>query len=60
MFPEITSDRYVAISVADTGLGMEAEIANRVFEPFFTTNKPEKEPASVSQWSTRLSEITGD
>lgn len=38
-FPEITSERYLGISVADTGLGMEAEITNRVFEPFFTTKQ---------------------
>jgi len=33
---------YVALSVADTGHGMEEEVARRVFEPFFTTKEPGK------------------
>lgn len=30
-------DGWVEIAVADTGAGLEPEVANRVFEPFFTT-----------------------
>src|SRR5207249_6073077 len=28
---------FVRLSVSDTGVGMTAEVRNRVFEPFFTT-----------------------
>ncbi|HKK91540.1 MAG TPA: ATP-binding protein [Desulfobacteraceae bacterium] len=37
-FPfEITPGRYAALSVSDTGSGMDRRVKQRVFEPFFTT-----------------------
>jgi CheY-like chemotaxis protein len=35
--PDAAAGRYAAISIADTGTGMEAEVQARIFEPFFTT-----------------------
>jgi signal transduction histidine kinase/ActR/RegA family two-component response regulator len=39
-FAKATTEQYVYISVADTGVGMEAEVRSRVFESYFTTKKP--------------------
>lgn len=34
---ELAEGRYVALSVRDDGIGIEAELIDRVFDPFFTT-----------------------
>jgi two-component system, cell cycle sensor histidine kinase and response regulator CckA len=37
LHPDAQGGAYVAITVADTGVGMEPELLERIFEPFFTT-----------------------
>ncbi|MGE4123822.1 MAG: PAS domain-containing protein [Pusillimonas sp.] len=34
---DVTAGQYVMISVSDTGSGMPADVANRAFDPFYTT-----------------------
>jgi CheY-like chemotaxis protein len=40
--PEAVPGSYVALSVLDTGIGMNAETRARIFEPFYTTKDPTK------------------
>lgn len=36
---DTTAGRFVCLSVADTGVGMDEETASRLFEPFYTTKE---------------------
>jgi PAS domain S-box-containing protein len=40
--PEHLWGDFVALTVADTGCGITAEVLPKVFEPFFTTKQPDK------------------
>jgi len=34
-----TAERFICLAVSDTGHGMTTEVANRIFEPYFTTKE---------------------
>ncbi|MEA1969956.1 MAG: response regulator [Thermodesulfobacteriota bacterium] len=41
-YPELTKGRYLFLQVMDTGCGMEEQIMERIFDPYFTTKAESK------------------
>lgn len=39
-YPNMVSGHYVSIVIQDTGPGMDQEIIERIFDPYFTTKEP--------------------
>ena len=40
LHPDLQSGPYLRLTVSDTGGGIEPHVADRIFEPYFTTKKP--------------------
>ena len=57
--PEATAGQYIMVSVTDTGVGMPPEVAERAFDPFYTTKGPGKGQGSASARSTASSSSRG-
>ncbi len=39
---DMRSGKYTAISISDTGIGMDEQVTKRVFDPFFTTKEKDR------------------
>jgi PAS domain S-box-containing protein len=39
VYPDLPPDRYVKLTLSDTGTGIDPEIKDRIFDPYFTTKE---------------------
>ena len=42
LYPDLTAGPYVKLSISDTGQGMDNNIMDRIFDPYFTTKSQDK------------------
>ena len=42
VFPEMTPGEYAHLTVADTGIGIEKDVMDKIFDPYFTTKEKGK------------------
>jgi len=40
VIPDLTSGDFVCLKITDTGMGMDSETQDHIFEPFYTTKEP--------------------
>lgn len=58
---DIVADKYVHITIEDTGIGMEPSVMQRIFEPYFTTKEVGKGTGlGLSVSHGIISEIEGE
>jgi signal transduction histidine kinase len=50
----ITASPRLILKISDTGCGMPADVLDKVFDPFFSTNPQPEAPAWACQWSEGL------
>ncbi len=53
-------ERFVRLSVADTGAGIDPDVVERIFDPFSPPNSRAKGPGWALPWSTASSSGTTD